>query len=429
MIKVRKRCKTKCDEEDDDGEGLIEPGTQPAPEVHSEDIACRSCGQVYGCIEKDSAHSQTLKWHKTNTLKSGVVKPCGAECYPCFAVRRRDYKGVGQQDLLKMKADSEANDVFHQRRRAYVRGCKGKKLDLATSSTTTVLQAKGNFTEEFSEGYFYPLKEYVKGLLPGHDSSKWSDKDCFQYMQQSHPDVQVVKDRFGMIGVKEQNLPTGARYKYRDGAFGKDTFQQCFTFDEEDDDDTAADAFNEMVDDSKDITEYQYSDHDVCQMSSSNVVTPSAASGDPPKRFQMHGQRHGSESSITMQAGNITMDSPIKVAPKQHVLSPVCKESAEASMATQLALSDCSTELTGGDGNAGEGHQGVSFSKMAAALRALCPAKAITAAKSILEMAKNRYPPTKLWEQDGHVKKHRTHGEDSKCCSHTMLTLGCWHWR
>ena len=228
-----------------DGDGRDEDVVPVAQNVQ---LRCSTCEQQYGQVDKDSKTSELLVWHKFNTSVGGVRKPCGSECYPCFARRRKyEKKGASQNDVnTAMAADPGKKDEVLDQRRSYVAGEKWNKVEHGQQSTS-VVQSEANFKEATVEGFFYFLADYATMLDP--DSEKkiraLSTSKLCAYVKQRWPRVRILCDQQGNYGVKEGNLPQYAAYKYREGVHSKSEFKNVSVF-SEDEGEEAKDAFQEL---------------------------------------------------------------------------------------------------------------------------------------------------------------------------------------
>ena len=117
---------------------------------------CSTCGQKWTDQEKQAAPEQEsfkVKWHKFHKGTGGEQKPSASECYRCFDVRRGDFGFIGQADLDKALAQSEALQELHSRlRQDRVRGVKRKRENIDAKQYVTTETA--SFQEEFEEGEF-----------------------------------------------------------------------------------------------------------------------------------------------------------------------------------------------------------------------------------------------------------------------------------
>ena len=171
-------------------------------------------------------------------------QPTGHECYWCFAVRRKWEKALGEQYaqpilLKKCKegglGEGYTMETFELDRAAYGNGTlKGRAIDHAETSQQASAK-EGHFAREFSTGHFYPLDGFVQLLLPDQDLSKWTEADLRKYLGRHHPETKVVRDRAGLIGVKEESLPAGATYKYEEGRFAENAFTEVAKLDDDED--------------------------------------------------------------------------------------------------------------------------------------------------------------------------------------------------
>ncbi len=174
---------------------------------------CKTCGQKFGTIDRDSKNGDYLKWSKTNTIK-GKRKATGNECYPCQFARIK-HQIPSQQELLE---DKESLESVLASRAASVRGDDVIKAMQLGKLAASVEEKKANFSEDFGEGYFYKVKDYLKMIEPELDCESWSEKQVVLYMQKNYENTDVLLDRHGVLGVKESNLPQGAAYKFREEA-------------------------------------------------------------------------------------------------------------------------------------------------------------------------------------------------------------------
>ena len=105
-----------------------------------------------------------MKWHKFHKGTGGEQKPSASECYRCFDVRRGDFGFIGQADLDKALAQSEALQELHSRlRQDRVRGVKRKRENIDAKQYVTTETA--SFQEEFEEGEFFKLRGFCRCAL------------------------------------------------------------------------------------------------------------------------------------------------------------------------------------------------------------------------------------------------------------------------
>ncbi len=141
---------------------------------------CKTCGQKFGTIDRDSKNGDYLKWSKTNTIK-GKRKATGNECYPCQFARIK-HQIPSQQELLE---DKESLESVLASRAASVRGDDVIKAMQLGKLAASVEEKKANFSEDFGEGYFYKVKDYLKMIEPELDCESWSEKQVVLYMQKT----------------------------------------------------------------------------------------------------------------------------------------------------------------------------------------------------------------------------------------------------
>ena len=260
-ISTRMRRKTKAVPEPDppvpeqgqdkggDGDGLDAA-------ILGDNIVCAVCKQ--GPQQEDRhGTGQTVPWQKKNkSVKTGSYVYSGSECYWCFCVRRKWEKSVGktitQTALIKAWSDGTpvhlvdgaeymTEEQFLKDREAYGKGLlKYKAIDVSSRTTHQVQERRGDFGRQFRKGHFYRIQKYVQNLNPTENTAKWSEKECIKYVRRFHPDVVIIRDDRGFVGVREENLPTGADYAYEEGAFSEKAFVVLNDFDDEEQAEKAA---------------------------------------------------------------------------------------------------------------------------------------------------------------------------------------------
>ena len=187
--------------------------------------------------------------------RTGRKNASAFECYPCFAHRRHFYKKTSQADLLKkLTEDTNLKNHMETNRRSWMQGdgwASGGDdgaLGRADSVVAKVEQSQGNLDEEYDEGYFYKIKDYLR-LLDREGTINtigFTDKDYCLKIRELAPGTTFYKDRDGSVGVKESNLPSGASYKFKTGRFDTQAWMQVNEWSTDLDD--AHDAFNEVMD-------------------------------------------------------------------------------------------------------------------------------------------------------------------------------------
>ena len=92
--------------------------------------------------------------------KTGKPYKHGSERYYCVATRRREYKMIPQKKLLNLIKDPTAKQEYEVKRRCRVRG----DVDYSGKASTSaqVVEKEGEFKEQFIEGHFYPIDNYLK---------------------------------------------------------------------------------------------------------------------------------------------------------------------------------------------------------------------------------------------------------------------------
>ena len=160
-------------------------------------LACLSCEQEYGSVDKDSLTMELLKWPKTNTLADGSVKACGKECGPCFNDRCKRQKGLTQAQVVEQNQDPTKKAVNARERTNYVQGVtKWRKVEQGDQASK-VTQKHSEFSRNYGEGFFYKVVDYLALLEKDLDVKGWTQKKAVNYMRRHHPEVTIYVDKSG----------------------------------------------------------------------------------------------------------------------------------------------------------------------------------------------------------------------------------------
>ena len=139
--------------------------------------------------------------------------PGGDECYVCWDDRRRKNPGKSQAWVNeKMKTDKKFKDKQTSSRAERVRNARKPGMEGVDASTRVVSQ-QGAFRENFDEGHFYNLDDYLSLHFAGIGFSSFKAK---VKAVESNNEV-VVQDKQGTYGVNVSLLPAKAAYKWKSG--------------------------------------------------------------------------------------------------------------------------------------------------------------------------------------------------------------------
>ena len=173
----------------------------------------------------------------------GPIQPAGFVHFrpQAFAMAHQNYGGMEQKVLLQKLKNKNEKKEHDEGRRCLVQG-EQKWARGVTRITGNVKDTQSKYEDCFEEGYFYPLRDYLK-IVRAHDSVlSLPLKEQVAYLAEMK--VKVVKDKDGRVGVREKNMPDGAKYKYRVGARDETAFEEVTGFE---DADSAEMAFGDLA--------------------------------------------------------------------------------------------------------------------------------------------------------------------------------------
>ena len=188
-------------------------------------VQCKHCNQFTMMYDVDLLPDEVLlKWLRTNvSKKTSLVTWSGSECHICEKSRVKNErtecpkggtKVTSAAELLVLCEDSQAKaEEVRDNRKKYALGlAKYKRKDLSQHKAKAEDEA---FGEDFNEGHFYYLRDYMQLLHKDVAARRESLESLCKAAIQMNIEVEVGKD--GRWGVKESQLPQGAAYKYKAG--------------------------------------------------------------------------------------------------------------------------------------------------------------------------------------------------------------------
>ena len=139
--------------------------------------------------------------------------PAGKECWMCWDDRRRKFPGMTQCDVNdKMAKDKTFKDMKEQSRAERCRGARKPGME-GVDASTRVQSESGAFRQEYDQGHFYKLDDYLKLHFHGQTFSSLKQKVAAV----ESTDNVVVIDHNGDHGVNVSVLPSMAAYKWKSG--------------------------------------------------------------------------------------------------------------------------------------------------------------------------------------------------------------------
>ena len=209
---------------DADDAGSQDESADAGDNDNEEVKTCADCLQLVTAFDADllpEQHEQ-LKWRTWKKTADGQIRK-GTECYWCWATRRKYYKRTSAKQLRKQRQESATIDAeWKDRRRKKARGDDRYEREEQPKKMRTK-DKEGTSEEGFVEGHFYSVDSFLRlhkvnvRLLP-------TLKAKVRYIKEELKET-VVRNKAGEHGVEVNQLPTGASYKFRRGAYSKNEFE------------------------------------------------------------------------------------------------------------------------------------------------------------------------------------------------------------
>lgn len=131
----------------------------------------------------------------------------------CWDDRRRKHAGMSHQDILdKMRSDKKFKDAQVRSRRDRVQQARKPGMEGVDASTHVASEA-GAFRQEYDQGHFYDLADYLAIHFSGRKFTSMKEK--IEAVEST--DNIVVIDPSGNHGVNVSTLPSRAKYKWKAG--------------------------------------------------------------------------------------------------------------------------------------------------------------------------------------------------------------------
>ena len=139
----------------------------------------------------------TLRRYEAGGSSRDCQVPQGEECYFCWDDRRRVNKGMSQAEVNdKLKSDKKFKDKHTGSRAERVQGARKPGQDRLEA--TTVVGEEGAFRQEFDEGLFYTIDNWLALHASGRPFSGMRAK--VEYVESQGE--RVVKDPRGRAHLK-----------------------------------------------------------------------------------------------------------------------------------------------------------------------------------------------------------------------------------
>jgi len=199
--------------------GKVKQKNFESPWVQFPAVECRSCEQTTHDEERDAPVSKrpmALKWIHFKKVKKGrkfKMQPWKKECYPCFFVRRKEFKKIPQQQLdEERKASKEMNDKFLLARKKAV--CGDEKWKRSKQGGIETSKEMSSYKDEFREGSFQPLIEFPDDRRLHYDPDDMITQPA--KVAAKYPTYKVSYDEHDMLGVLIKDQRDGS-YRWREG--------------------------------------------------------------------------------------------------------------------------------------------------------------------------------------------------------------------
>ena len=378
-----------------------------------ENLGCDVCEQPFGSIDVHSLTREKIRWRGFNVSKvTGRKKATVRQCYPCFAWARSKKMTTIQQAANHVKPNNTKDEgkwtAMMSERRDWMAGKGWSKFDEADEVKNQVAESDGKFGEEFGEGYFYKLVDYIKLIEPDLDVRGWATNDILGFMRKHHSDVQVVIDRFGNAGVKESTLPQGASYKYREGARYATDFRRVGAWEDVAE---AAEAFDEVAE-KKHGSVLALAEEELAFPgdNSEEVNAESSVPGSAPSTHDLPPQP---AECVAIAHRQIVKPSPagrrgqaltsLVSGPSLSSRAPSDAEATTTASSSSgravkpLSAPGTETGRDKSDVEATAQEQDLSVSRLMALLRSSCPQKVAAAARDLLTLSLKNNSFAKMW--------------------------------